>query len=511
MSPLTLNALLAFILGWVFVIIGLQGYRSIRTSEDYFLAGRTVGTVDFGRSFAAASTSLATVLVFFVTLGIDNGIYILYAPITYCLGVIIFVRVLLPKIEAHGFFQAAGQTSGAWSDTLGGYLFSRYQSKVVELAVLLMAIVGLMSILLIEMYVGVQIFRVYVKEEFADVAIVVIAAIVLTYSGMGGMRAVVRTDKWQLFIMFGVSSGLLIWLCWQVWSQGHQVTWNNFFPRPVIFQGGALLPVPLLFNMTVVNILLIPAMLRTWQMAAAAPNAGVVARGMYRGAFGTFILTSIFVLIGILFFLHVYPNSERSLVGLLGALSSSGSWLEQYVLFPAFFLCCLSALISTADSAILPIIHTIWFDILGKTGDEKWDHSDPFRLCVYVLALALLLYFIVFRLLGFDMVSWLFTIFSFMIIAAPTIVCAVLLPERFLQTKFGCYTALCSLVGGFTIAVAMSLIGARLGRIDLVQLNSPIASVAGFLPFAALGGWLSWRTRRGKCRGASGLTETKGP
>lgn len=105
MSPLTLNALLAFILGWVFVIIGLQGYRSIRTSEDYFLAGRTVGTVDFGRSFAAASTSLATVLVFFVTLGIDNGIYILYAPITYCLGVIIFVRVLLPKIEAHGFFR----------------------------------------------------------------------------------------------------------------------------------------------------------------------------------------------------------------------------------------------------------------------------------------------------------------------------------------------------------------------------------------------------------------------
>ena len=67
-----------------FLVYGIIYKSNVNT---YFNCGKQLDRKEFGNSFAAASTSLATVLFFFVTLGLENGLYILISPLSYLIGV----------------------------------------------------------------------------------------------------------------------------------------------------------------------------------------------------------------------------------------------------------------------------------------------------------------------------------------------------------------------------------------------------------------------------------------
>jgi hypothetical protein len=103
-----------------------------------------------------------------------------------------------------------------------------------------------------------------------------------------------------------------------------------------------------------------------------------------------------------------------------------------------------------------------------------------------ILGFALLLYFVIFRLLGFDLISWMFTIFSFSIVIAPTVIFALRMNPEVLASSLGKMAAFGSLSTGFIVAVSLTLVGNRTGNIALVQLNSPLAALIGFVPFLAL-------------------------
>lgn len=451
-------------------------------------------------SFAAASTSLATVLFFFVTLGILHGIYILFAPLTYILGCYLYSKLLLPSLEKQGFFKKQNLDRGeiTLGTTLGNYVESRYKSKAIKFSVIFVTFLGMLSILLIELFVGVTIFSIYLKEQYVDWALLVISLAIFTYTGFGGLLAVVKTDRLQFKLMVLSTVIFLVWLVWASINAQKFPTFENFIVKPIIFRGGILLPYPLLFNILVVNLFLVPALLRTWQMAASSPTFEEVKKGIMNGVWLTVVLTTMFVLIGIFFFHSVFPNAELSLNGILKALYTSHDPLAAYFIFPLFFAACLAALVSTADSALIPILQSLFQDFRRTNIARPWKHAHILFATALLLAITIGFYFIIFRVLGFNLISWLFTIFSFLIICTPSIVFAVLSPDELVSKRISKVIALISIWGGLVIAIAFSVVGNKLKVIELVQLNSPMAALFGSLCFLIL--WLYYKAKQGKVR-----------
>ncbi len=491
MNPLTMNALVAVVVILFFLIQGTSYFRDIKDKEMFFLYGRNLHSREYSPSFAAASTSLATVLFFFVTLGVEHGIYILFAPLTYFLGCYVYSKLLLPRLADQGFFKEQESFSQevdkiTLGTTLANYIEDRYKSKSVKVSIILVALLGLLSILLIELFVGVSIFSIYLKEQYVDWALLLIAFIVFTYTSLGGMLAVVKTDRIQFKLMVFSTLIFLLWLIWVSIADQKLPGLEYFFVHPPTFKVGILLPYALLFNILVVNLFLVPSLLRTWQMAAASPKSEDVRKGIMNGAWLTTALTTMFILIGILFFHGVFPSAKLSLVGILNSLHTGQNIIAAYIILPLFFAACLAALISTADSALLPVLQSFFQDFKKPNSMSAWKHHHILIATFFLLVIAISLYFVVFQILGFNLISWLFTIFSFLIICTPSIIFAVLAPADLIRRRSSQITALISIWGGFAVAISFSIIGNKLKVLELVQLNSPLAALFGSLCFGVL-------------------------
>jgi Na+/proline symporter len=487
MTPLELNLFIAVAVIIFFLIQGLTAFKRKQTEDSYFLVNRNLTTSEFSYSFAAASTSLATVLFFFTVLGLDFGLYIFYAPLTYVIGVWVFNKVLLPKLSQQGYFdntkQITATTFGAIGTTLGNYILHRLNSKLLKYTVIILTLIGMMSILLIELYVGVNIFAVYFKPEFSHIALIVLTIVVFLYTGFGGFEAVVKTDKYQFKLILFATLSFLAWLVYKLFDDGIGLKSADFFGISLPISKGIALPYPLIFNMLAVNVLLIPSMLRTWQMASATGNAETVKKGNIQGVKMTFLLTAAFVLIGILFFKYIFPintgETPASLIMIFNKLNASSDFIGSYIILPIFFSACLAALLSTADSALMPIMQSLVQDF----GTVKPNRAFPLRKLVIVslllFSVTLGLYFIVFKVLNFDLINWLYTIFSFLIICSPLVFFAVLAPERLLQKKFTNHMLFIVLIIGFAIAIGLSIYGNSVKNQAITMLNSPIS--CGFI------------------------------
>jgi Na+/proline symporter len=493
MNPLTINALVAIATCLFFLVQGALYYREIKDGESFFLYNRRLPSGEYAASFAAASTSLATVLFFFVTLGVEHGIYILFAPLTYVLGCYLYNKLLLPRLETQGFFSEGVRSASTGKitlgTTLGSYIEQRYKSRGVKFSVIIVTLIGMISILLIELYVGVTIFSIYLKPQFVDLALLGVTFVVFSYTGLGGFISVVKTDVFQLRLMFLSAFVFLVWL---VWTSMHNYTFprvESFFVHPLVFRGGILLPYTLLFNILIVNLFLVPALLRTWQMAAASSTSKDVRRGIMNGVGLTVLLTAMFIFLGILFFRTVFPKAELSLIGMLNALYTSQNSLASFIIFPLFFAGCLAALLSTADSALAPILQSLFQDFR----EFPWKHRYALFLTALLFIITVGLYFIVFRILGFTLFTWLFTIFSFLIVAAPSIIFAIIAPDDIVSKRPSRITAIISIWGGLILAITFSIIGNKLKVIELVQLNSPLAALFGSLCFLIL--WLIYKAK----------------
>lgn len=466
MTPYTITFIAALVVLCYFLLYGLMNFSN---SQTYFNCGKELKRGEFGNSFAAASTSLATVLFFFVTLGLTNGLYILISPISYFFGIYFFNKVMLPKLVKHRF---SNDSEGVASigTTLGAYMYERYNSKWVKNIITSITLLGILAILLIELYVGVDIFNIFIKNEYKEWALVLISIVTFTYTGLGGLYAVVKTDKVQFRYMLVVAFLLVVWL---LFDYDTSVGLKNFFPDLPSLSEGLFLPWPLFLNMIFVNFLLIPSLLRNWQLTAAAKNAKEVKYGLYQGLLWTAVISALFVIFGILYF-DVFKDTELSLNGILVKMANASSMIVSYILFPLFFTACLMALLSTVDSSLMPVVQSLSYDfsVLKNHGFYKY-----FIIIFVLLLLTIGLYFIVFEILKFDLIGWLFTIFSLVTISSPAIILGCVGREDIIRTRPLHIVTIVSTLVGLVIALFISYLGNKYQEIWLIQLNTPIAVV----------------------------------
>ena len=476
------------------------GLLNVKKGQSYFNCDKQLNSREFRNSFAAATTSLATVLFYFVVLGLNNGLWILiFSPLSLLVGTMLFNWFILPQLmkQKYGVSNDGGISAG---NTLGEYIKLRYDSQPVKYVVLTITLLGILSIMLIELFVGVTIFNIFIdiNPELANIAellgLIFISTVSFVYTGLGGLNAVVKTDKIQYWFMLITAIFLVAYLFIKHTDSIKLLTSDVYFPTFCGKDGLWKSNWPLFVNTIFVNIFLIPALLRNWQLIAATKNGREIKKGMWSGWFLTFLVTALFLFFG-LFFYHIYPTPSNgdtpSLYHILTTMANSGDLILSNILFPLLFVACLMALLSTVDSSLLPIVQSLVVDIIPN--DKSNYKSKIFEIykriynhinlvCIIaILFLTIFLYLIVFKLLKFELIDWLFTIFSVVTISCPAILVACFGKDTILRTKLMQKTVIFSTILGLLIAGGISLYGNYIQSTSLIQLNTPFAMLVSII------------------------------
>ena len=237
------------------------------------------------------------------------------------------------------------------------------------------------------------------------------------YAGLGGMRSVVATDGWQVRIIM-VSLGLIV-LAMSV--QSASSTHPNGGPVPSLWSQSwtphLSMPWALIVNMLIVNVALMPSSLRVWQVVAGSSLSSRLQRSIWLSALQITIILLFAVLIGRGVSSITQGDPSTIELGVIfNYLATNPQPILAYAIYPLFVCALLAALVSTADSAILPLTQIM---------TRKSSPWNSFRILVKVLlqlAVVVSSYFLVTKVWQFDIVPWVLTVFSVTTCIAPAVV-----------------------------------------------------------------------------------------
>lgn len=186
------------IIGYFIVLLGVGFYmgRKIKTSEDYMVAGRSLGfPVLLGTLIGSAIGAAAT----FGKAGkaYEVGYAIFIASLAYMLGYIAMC-FLAPKLQK------------AQLDTIPATLEQRYgkSMRIVAAIVLVLAVVALFGAQLIAIGLTAETVFADYHLNFGN-AVIIASIIILIYTWVGGLMAVAYNDLIQTCIML-IGGGLLL-------------------------------------------------------------------------------------------------------------------------------------------------------------------------------------------------------------------------------------------------------------------------------------------------------------
>ena len=465
MTGIEIAAFAGIILLARFLYIGVSHFKNIASYEDFFLATKTLENRENSASYFARFTSLATVLAFFLLFSKLHGIFLIISPITVLIGVWFFNYWIKRhhKLMPDHFSKYSSMTG-----LVNGYFDSKYLGIVTSG----ISLFTIFSILLIEIFIGVEIFSLYIKDSYyikytdipLPITVGLLCLIVLAYSATGGLTGVVKTDKIQkkLIIGFVVVLFLYIFIKTDIFTLK--------YIHQVAYEEASFLPFPLLLTILVVNGFLFPSLYSTWQMRFASSRTENFIKGNINGAVSVFFIWTFLIFCGIAF-PSILESDIYSIRQILEGLAKSSDIFLSVVVLPIFFVAGLSALMSTADSAIIPIIQGVYDSRFKK---EEFSQLKPIIIAFVFFVITLALYIVVFDILEFDLISFLFAVFAFSLSISSLILWIVIFPKdakRKARTPF----FLASIVLGFSVAVGMAVVGQITGQNNIILYASPVA------------------------------------
>lgn len=469
-----------------------------RTAEEDF----NLGLPDYGEkeslfaiALVAAGTSLSTVFVFFLTAGSLFGLWLLLCPVMFLAGNVLMFAVYR-RIKAHGYFDE--HPSGLiGASGLVPYLAVRLTgSRGVGYGVLLLSAINLIAVLVLELVVGVDVISYLVDKAagtLVDSAVqfgmfAVAVSLLLGYVYVGGFRAVVASDVWQMKLMTVAVFFTAIGLGWTVLSSPHTGTSLSSLTGPA---WGPMLWTFIL-NVVLGNMLVPMSQESSWQRfrafstGAAVNEQRALTKSLSRAAWLWFGL--IFTSFLLLFALP--PGAAGKLASMSGVLEEIrriDDALFPLFLFPLMVVAGLSAMFSTADTCVSAILYLLEFPLTNTVAKrERPDGQKPrlrptYRIAMGVLLLgSLSVYGFVRYWFNPTILQLVFSVFSNLVVIAPLIISVALLsPATENQGTLRRNWTIASLLMGFVCYWVMSISAIVKGQ-DYLWL-SQLAILAGFI------------------------------
>ncbi|QHI36463.1 hypothetical protein IMCC3317_18260 [Kordia antarctica] len=342
----------------IFILLASRAKTSKFSLIGYTMADKSISSKQYGSSFVAASSSLATVMLFFLTNAKFYGLTLLWCGLTYLLGQYLFVRYVRDKDVIK---EDVRTVSDLWFYTI--------RSKVNARIITALTITSFLIILFIELYVGSIIFGYFFSSftpYYGVISFIVVGLIVIYYVRIGGLKAVMQTDGWQLMLMLvSVIAVLLFSILFQS-ENGPNFEFSKFFSFDAEWQNTLVF----CFWILIINVSLPFTQLSSWQRVAACTSGEEVWKG-----FRSHILK-----FSIIWFVPVIAFAILSGKGMyfgdlgsfLDAIKSSGG-ISELVLYPLIVIGFGSALFSTADTALIALTTSLADTNTFKKSLEKLE------------------------------------------------------------------------------------------------------------------------------------------
>lgn len=418
MSPYDVTLAVSILVLGLYALSGLKNISTATDYESFYLGSRRLNKSNVRNTFAGAAISIATVLVFFLTIGINFGWWIMWSPITLALGVAFFNYVIHPKLRENTSLNILlNDRSSRGVASLFGIIEHLYGSRTLAYVVTAISALGIVAILVAEMMVGVTIFKSYFLNP--EYIVLIIAITLFFYAGLGGLKSVVQTDRVQVALIV-VSLSLIIISFGIIYLSEDEAKASNFLLN---WEAKFPMPASLLVNIFIVNIALLPSSLRVWQVVIATDKRTNF-RAALSQATGLIVFVTVSALLISKLVLMESGNTPSSIAAIFDFLTS-GSPLISYTLYPLFVAALLSALISTADSSVLPLAQAI-----ASRNKQNFSRKLNTSVIAALVIGIVVTYFLVTKFTGMTLVPWILTVFSISTSVAPVVIAPIIWPLR---------------------------------------------------------------------------------
>lgn len=436
---------------------------------------------EFAASTVATTISLATVVVAFFELVPSLGLWLLWPAITTALGLLLF-GVFTGRIWAK-------MAAYDYRPTLHAYLGTEFGSKNLALVASLFTAIGYLSAFAVELTVGSRFLAGMVQGVPTLVTIVVIAVASFVYTGMGGFRVVIVTDRIQMWFIWLLIAAMGVYYVVTAGQQGWAVSIQNIPVglRTLSWNNGL---VPFILGIAIMNLLTFISNMGLWQRIAGSQEPEVVTRGMWSSVIGSGASWSLLVFAAVGAFMFVTPvANENVLVTVLKSMQSSA--LGQAVIF-CVVLGLYGAMLSTASTQLVAVAHTIYEDVIAPFRQADVHRRAELRIEVFWSRLILVVSALVsigvvelLRVWGFTVADLAFAVYGAALGLVPPIMFTLFMGRDATQRLSAPATLAVAL--GFVSCWTAAAYGRMVGDANIVFL-SPIVSttVATVIMFAGL-------------------------
>lgn len=468
----------------VLVFLTLANHRRVKSTsvEEMIFAGRDANAREFGASFAAASSSLATVLIFFISTSTTYGLFLLWCGFTYLVGQAIFIWYFNNRVS----LETRDLTSNA------DFFLSQSDSLVSARVMSVLTVFTFIAILFLELYVGSEIIRYYLPfDDFTSklIAYGSLGTIVFGYIRLGGLNVVFKTDVWQYMLM------IIACICLVVFALLVPAAENGGQQLSTAVVRSSADSLQIAFFMAwilVINLTLPFTQLSSWQRLAAVETKAKAWSGFLRTIPGFIVIWGLPVIA--LIVLNSKGFTPGNLTELFNVLRSNGDMLAL-AFYSIIFVGFSSALFSTADTALVALQaavsdRTTFYSHLSKGKSPRYVRNFYIIYTGAIILFLSILYAIAEATVGSLFVVIVFAIFGQLSIIAPQMYYALQVAAgKYARRSFGTLSTLTNLVfisiaWIITISAAISVglgKGFDVGTQEIATVASILVSTIGLI------------------------------
>ncbi len=329
----------------VFYLYARMVNKETMSLDGFMIADSTLNKSQFSNTFTASNVSLCLTVIFFGGNAKNLGLFLLASPITYLWGHFFFIWLLK-------------QTKLDLSNcrTLADLVGLVFPNRAVVLLVSLMTLSSYILLVFVELYIGSVLFSFFLPQGilYQTMSFFAIGILVLMYVRLGGYRAIVKTDKWQLTLMILAIGGIFVYGL--IVPVANDSTTQEVLFNMTKYTGDTLFGIIFSLWLALINSIYAFAQVSNWQRASATKDHDISWKGLINSSWKVIAL---FVIITVGFLLLVAKGYEFvSIVDYLRLVRDTGG-ISSYVIFPLMVVGFSSMVFSSADVAIIAVNYSL--------------------------------------------------------------------------------------------------------------------------------------------------------